>query len=255
MNHLTEKDVSSIKYEIKNGRLTLSGIRTYLIGLFFYSGFTVGLAFFVANANTVGWENLSRNWHILFILEAILFAIHALALLLCRGNNNINQKILMVCIVVFTYKTALDPFLTMTMFFKDRDVYKLYIPIVIFIILAGFIIHILILTKWVKGLKLNRNNEKKTIMQKSVKWSFIFFILVIFTLIIQKGLLGNLELLFGIFIFTVLYIAFLIGVCEFIIATYCVFRFPSFVVNPPSQKKSQYVNPKNERKKKKRKKK
>lgn len=177
MNHLTEKDVSSIKYEIKNGRLTLSGIRTYLIGLFFYSGFTVGLAFLVANANTVGWENLSKNWHVLFIIEAIFFVMHALALLLCWGNNNINQKILIGCIVIFTYKTALDPFLTMSMFFKDRGVYHLYMPLVILIILLGFIIHILVLIKWVKGLKLN--NEKKTIKKKSVKWALVFFIVVI----------------------------------------------------------------------------
>lgn len=138
------------------------------------------------------------------------------------------------------------------MFFKDRGIYNLYMPLVILIIFAGFLIHIFILRKWVKGLK--HNNERKTVRKKSVKWVLLFFIIGICTVIIRNELFRDLELMYGMLIFTVLYIAFLIGVCEFVIAMYCVFRFPSFAVNPPSQKKTQYINPKNQRKKKKRKK-
>lgn len=252
MAQLTENDCINIKYELQKGRLTIPGMRVYLIGILLCSGFIVGVSLSVATANTVGWKSLSSGWHVIYYIEAFLFAINILVLLLCWKVNNVNQKILLGCVVVFTYKTALDPFLAMSMFFKDRDNYNLFMPLVILIIFAGFLIHIFILRKWVKGLK--HNNERKNVRKKSVKWILLFFIIAISAVIIRNGLFRDLELVYGMLIFTVLYIAFLIGVCEFVIALYCVFRFPSFAVNPPPQKKSQYINPKNRRKKKKRKK-
>lgn len=50
------------------------------------------------------------------------------------------------------------------------------------------------------------------------------------TIVIKNGMLGEFDLLFALFIVTVVYLGLLIGVCEFIIAMYCIFKFPSFSV-------------------------
>ncbi len=230
----------------------MSGMRFYLMGIFLYSGFTVGVSFAIANANTVGWDTLSKGWHVIYYIEAVLFALHFLILLLCWANNSFNQKILIFGVVLFTYKTALDPYTTMFMLTKDRGVYNLYAPFIFLIIMFGLVLHILVLTKWIRGLK-EEDNSKKIRKSKARIWIPALFVLVtLTTVIVRNGLLGNLELISGLFIFTFIYIALLIGVCEFIIAAYCIFRFPSFSVNAPPEKKIQYVNKKKKRKKKKR---
>ena len=61
MTKLSEENFSAIKGEITDGRLTMSGMRGYLIGIFLYSGILVGISFAVANANTIGWDTLSAD--------------------------------------------------------------------------------------------------------------------------------------------------------------------------------------------------
>ena len=58
MSKLSEENFAAIKSEIQGGRLTLAGMRGYLMGLLLISGFFVGLSFAVANANTIGWDTL-----------------------------------------------------------------------------------------------------------------------------------------------------------------------------------------------------
>lgn len=248
---IDQESFKDIKDEILNGRLTMSNIRFYIIGILLYSGFMVGLSFAVANANTVGWENLSIGWHKIYYMEAVLFSLHIVILLLCFAKNNLNQKILMVGLVILTYKAALDPFLTMTMFFKDRGVDDIYMPLTLLLLIIGLIIHIIALYKWIRDLKVK--NTKKHLAKrnnsKSLVWISVLFLLVtIVSIVVKNGLLGDYELLFGVFLFFGLYIAFLIGVCEFVIAAYCVLRFPSFSVNPPLVQN--YTNKKRRKKKK-----
>lgn len=54
MGKFSEESFSAIKGELIDGRLTMSGMRGYLIGLFFMSSLFVGVSLAVANANTVG---------------------------------------------------------------------------------------------------------------------------------------------------------------------------------------------------------
>ncbi|MFE5729048.1 hypothetical protein ACFQ57_20240, partial [Heyndrickxia sporothermodurans] len=121
-------------------------MRNHLLILLVVSGFFVGLSFIVANANTIGWDQLSFGWHMLYYIEAILFTIQILIILLCRANNPFNQKVLIVGTVVFLYKMALDPFLMMIMFFKDSGVYESYAFVFYMILIFGFLFHILVLS-------------------------------------------------------------------------------------------------------------
>ncbi|PTY74065.1 hypothetical protein B5V88_16370 [Heyndrickxia sporothermodurans] len=256
MRQLTEKDFIDYKDTILKGRLRISGMRSYLFGLLAFSGIAVGVSYSVANANTIGWNNLSAGWHTIFFIEAVLFAIHALILLLCWANNSFNQKILSLAVVLLTYKTAFDPFLAMSMFFKDRGVFDSYMPFTLLIIGIGLIIHVIVLIKWIKDLspKKERNKDTNSKDKKKTKikvWLPVLLVLVaLSSIIVKNNLLGDFELMYGLFIFTVLYIALLIGVCEFIIAAYCIFRFPSFSVNPPP--KQLYVKGKKRKRKRKR---
>ena len=239
MSRLTEKDFSNIKDEIQNGRLTMSGMRVYLIGLFAYSGFLVGLSFAVANGNMVGWDNLSDNWHVIYYIEAVLLVIHLFIICLCWAKNSLNQRVLSIAMILFTYKTALDQFLTMSMFLKDNQVFDQFIPLLLMIIVSGFILHIVILVKWIKGIskkEFEEKNSKKS--SKSGIWvSGIFLLAVLTGIIIRNDLLGAYDNFFGIFVISVVYLGLLIGACEFIIAAYCVFRYPSFSVKNFKNKK------------------
>lgn len=252
MSQLTENDCIDIKYELQKGRLTIPGMRVYLLGVLLYSGCTVGISLFVATANTVGWESLSNIWHTIYYIETILFAVNILLPLLCWKINNVNQKILAIAVVLFTYKTVLDQYIAILMFSKDRGLYHLYAPLVLIIIAIGFIIQIIVLRNWIKGIK---NKNKLNNKRKRVKKKLLFLIIFLFAIIVgtmfNNDLFVDKEIMFIFVVMSVVHIAMLIGNCEFIIAAYCVFRFPSFSVNPPPQKKSPYVNPKNHRKKKK----
>ncbi|MBL5794250.1 hypothetical protein HV433_17395 [Bacillus sporothermodurans] len=231
--------------------MSMPRMRNHLLILLVVSGFFVGLSFIVANANTIGWDQLSLGWHILYYIEAILFAIQILIILFCRGNNPFNQKVLIVGTVIFLYKMAFDPYLMMFMFFKDRGVYDSYAIVVYIILILGFLLHIFVLLKLINGLKKNNADSfEKTKRSKFRIWLPVLFFLVLLSgLLIKTGLLGDFELMFGVILVTVIYLATLIGVCEFIIAAYCIFRFPSFSVNAPP--KQQYVNKKKRRKRKK----
>ena len=231
MRNLQEESFSAINDEVKNGRLTLSGMRGYLIGLFFLSGILVGVSLFVANASTIGWNTLSTGWHRIYYIEAVLFGFHLLILLLCLGNNGFSQKLLSIGMVLFTYKAALDPFLPVLMFSKDEGNYHLFLPLIIVILISGFVLHIIILIKWIKSLKQNKEKSTKKRGTNFIGVTLVLFPLITLTTIITKnGLLGDYDLLFGTSIMTIIYLGLLIAACEFIIATYCIFRFPSFSV-------------------------
>ncbi|WP_172372753.1 hypothetical protein [Sporosarcina jiandibaonis] len=234
MGKLSEESFSAIKGELIDGRLTMSGMRSYLIGLFFMSALFVGVSLAVANANTVGWHTLSTGWHRIYYAEAVLFGIHLLVLLLCWWNNAFSQKLLSVGMVVFTYKAALDPYLTVLMFSKDEGNYHLYLPITLIILASGLILHIVVLDKWINSLRPKTGNGRKSNVKKDSKHLILFPVILLLTalttLVIKNGILGDYELVFVVFIMTVMYLGLLIGACEFIIAMYCIFRYPSFSV-------------------------
>lgn len=235
MSHLRKTDLSYIKGQIQDGRFTIGFIRIYLTMVLLLSGFLVGLSYAVANANTVGWDTLSSGWHTIYYLEAILFSIHLLMLLFCRANNSLNQKILMVGLVLFTYKAALDPYITISMFLKDSGTYTENIGLIMILISIGVLLHIIAFIFMVKKLKKNIDAllEQPKEPKVTIGIPVLFMLVTLVSIIMNNGYLGDFELMFGILLFSGIYIGMLIGVCEFILASYAVFRFPSFSVNPP----------------------
>ena len=234
MGKLSEESFSAIKGELKDGRLTMSGMRVYLIGLLAFSGIMVGISLAVANANTIGWDTLSTGWHWIYYVEAVLFGFHLLVLLLCWSNNAFSQKLLSIGMVLLTYKAALDPFLMVLMFSKDEGKYHLYLPIILIILVSGLIIHIVVLVKLINSLRPKKGHERKQHVEKDSKFFILIPVILLLTalttLVIKNGILGDYELVFGVFIVTIVYLGLLIGACEFVIAMYCIFRFPSFSI-------------------------
>ena len=230
MNKLSQENFSAIKSEIQDGRLTMSGMRGYLIGIFLASGIFVGISFAVANANTIGWDTLSSGWHMIYYIEAVLFGVHLLLILLCWGKNPFNQKLLSIGVVILTYKAALDPFLMVIMFSKDEGKFDSLLPVILVILVSGLILHITVLVKWINSLK----QKKKKSKEKESKYFFLVPIVVILTtlttIVTKNEMLGDFDLLFGLFIVTVIYLGLLIAAVEFMIAMYCIFRFSSFSV-------------------------
>ena len=233
MGKLSEESFSAIKGELIDGRLTMSGIRSYLVGLFVLSGIVVGVSLAVANANTIGWNTLSPGWHRIYYVEAILFGFHLLLILLW-WNNSFSQKLLSFGMVLLTFKAALDPFLVIVMFSKDEGKYYLYMPLILIILVSGLILHIVVLVKWLNSLKLENKKIEKVNSKKDTKYlmlfPLIFLLTAITTMIIKNGLLGDYELLFILFFVAILYFGLLIAAVEFLIAMYCIFKFPSFWV-------------------------
>lgn len=168
MGKLSEESFSAIKGELIDGRLTMSGMRSYLIGLFFMSSLFVGVSLAVANANTVGWDTLSSGWHWIYYAEGVLFGIHLLLILLCWKNSAFNQKLLSFGIVLFTYKAAVDPYITVLMFSKDRGMYDDYLPFIIVTLIGGVMLHIIVMVKWLNSLKVKikrQENQLRKIKQ------------------------------------------------------------------------------------------
>ncbi len=234
MSKLTEKNFIDIRDEIKNGRLSPASIRGGLGVFMFFSLLAVGIAYMAANASNsvIGWENLSGFWKSVFILEAILFIIQLAIIILIHGKNNWTQIVLTISYVFYTYKMALDPFVAMSMFAKDRGVYEIFAP---FIIILGFLLHLFLVLRSFKGIKKERDkaNEKRG-NQLYVFIPVLFLLVSVTGYIIKNDLLGENDVLAGMGIFTFLFIALLIGAVEFVKAAYCVIRFPSFRVNPPN---------------------
>ncbi len=245
MLQIKKEKFSEIKYEIQHGRLTISGNRMYLLSLFIYSLVLLGITYRVACS--VGINVLPREWKVILYAELSLLILQILLILLCKTKSTFNYKVLSVSRVFYTYKVSLDPFIMIAMFTIDNGTFNSYAPFLLLIVFTGMIVHILVLMNSIKKEKKKLFNKQNTMIWISI----LFLSIVLITVLSRNALFQDINMFLMTIAFTIVFIAMLIGNCEFIIAAYCVFRFPSFAVNPPPQKKSQYVNPKNRRKKKK----
>lgn len=241
-----KRDFFNLKYEILHGRLTISGNRLYLLNLFIYSLVLLGITYRVASS--IGLNLLQKEWKLIFYGEVGLLILQILLVLLCRTKRAFNFKVLSVSRVLYTYKAALGPFIMITMFTIDNGTFNSYAPFLLLIIFIGMIVHILVLINAIK------KKEKKLINRRnSTTWiSILFLSIVLIRVLSRNALFQDINLFLMTIAFTIVYIGILIGNCEFIIATYCIFRYPSFTGNS-NEKKHQYINKKNQRKKKKRK--
>ena len=243
MSQLTEKDFLDIKDEIRNGRLSPGSIRVFLGAFMFFSLIMVGIAYMgVAASNSViGWEKLSIFWQTVFKLQAILFVFQLVLIFLVRGKNNWSQILLTISYVFYTYKMVLDPFVMTLIYTKDQGVYEVYAPLVILIIILGFLFHIFFIIHYFKDLKKGNKNkearENKSNSKLIAFTPFLFLLVGITGYIIRNDLLGDTDILFFLAIDVFLLVAIMIGAVEFVMGAYCVIRFPSFRVNPPSTKK------------------
>ena len=228
MTLLKEQDFRDIKDTILDGRLNQSSILTFLIGILVFTGGAIGIALFVANANTIGWDTLSDTWHFIFYVEAVLFSIHILLILLGFINNHVIHRLLIIMMVLFSYKLVIDPFIAMLMFAKDVDAYETYLPPVISILVIGFLLHFVLVFKKFYDIR-QENNQNQSEKKSKVNWVIIFFFVVLTGLLLNSGVLGANDMTFGLVLFTALLIVMLIGAVEFVVAAYCVIRFPSFL--------------------------
>ncbi|MEI3604946.1 hypothetical protein SPD48_04520 [Pseudogracilibacillus sp. SE30717A] len=178
--------------------------------LCFFSLLAMGIAYMAANASNsvIGWENLSGFWKSVFILEAILFIIQLAIIILIHGKNNWTQIVLTISYVFYTYKMALDPFVAMSMFAKDRGVYEIFAPLIIFIIILGFLLHLFLVWRSFKGIKKERDkaNEKRG-NQLYVFIPVLFLLVSVTGYIIKNDLLGENDVLAGMGIFTFFYLS------------------------------------------------
>src|SRR5690625_762986 len=144
MSKLTQEDFHYIKADLKHGRLAPGTIRYGLCVFLLVSGALVGIAYAVVTAsNTViGWENLSNFWQILFKIEAILFILQLILIICVKGRSNWSQMVLNVSYVIYAYKMALDPFVTLSMFAINDEVYEIYVSMILFVIIIDFFINI-----------------------------------------------------------------------------------------------------------------
>ncbi|MGG0656633.1 hypothetical protein [Rummeliibacillus pycnus] len=205
--------------------------------------------------NTISWEQLTPFFQNVFKIEGVLLILQLLILLFCFLENNFTQKILSVSIVTYAYKMAIDPFVFISYIAMDRGAYenvKFYLAV---ILLIGLILHCIFLYHWIRKIKRGEyalNTSIKSQSNNSNKKFVLFpivFAFVIFSFLLIRNIPGSDNIIYLI-VAIVLLICLAYAVCEFIFVSYCIFRFPSFAVNPP-QKKQQYVNHKNLRKKKK----
>lgn len=261
MNNISEKYFSDFKGLI-NTRFNIKGMRRFIFGTFLVTCFMVGIPLLnIVNSEewkTVGWGEISLFWQLVFYFELVLSFFQILIFLIFWKENNISQKVLSIAIIIYGYKMTIDPFVFISYAAMDRGVYenvKLYL---IAILVLGLLLHLIFLSRWISKLKkgafsLNgHDSTKKSSNSLKILFPIIFAIVGFSFLLIRKIpefenvilIIGSIIILIGIGY----------AVCEFIIVAYCIFRFPSFAVNPPSQKKSQYISPKNQRKRKKRKK-
>lgn len=205
---------------LKNDRFSLSIMKHNIFVLLLVSGFFVGLALIVANANTIGWDNLSIIWRLIFYIEALLFALQIIILFICRRENIFSQRVLILGMILFLYKFSIDPFITISMFLKNDGVFEHYVIYLWGIIFVGIVLQIMILIRMKNNIS-EKSNEKSS---KKVLWIPVLFLLVSLTGMIVKNGIGEFENLFFIFVGTVIYIGVLIGVCEYIEVAKTIFR-------------------------------
>lgn len=233
MTQLTEKDFAYIKSDLQNGRLSMSGMRLFLIGAFVFSLIMVGIALFWA-MHAPFWDSIKP----LFIVEAVLLAIQLLILLSSLTKNNVAQLMLSFSMIIFAYKMVLDPFILLFLMFVGYEVYDVYAPITFILMGLGILLHIYFIVNefiYLKARKKKRKKKKETKIS-FVFVGFIFFIVSITGYAVRNNLFGDFETLFFLVIVFIIYFAVLYGAVDFIIAAYCLVRFPSFRINPPKQK-------------------
>lgn len=238
-----EKDFLYVKEDLENGRISPAIMRAGLISLFFASGLFVGIACMGAFAsNTViGWENLSFFWRMIFILQGVLFLFQLILIFFIDGNSNWSQLTLNVSYVVYWYKFALDPFIMISIFAMDSYVYEEIFPIIAFVIVIGFLFHFYLVKNELKSDKVKKKKRKKANQgRRNYLYKVIppFFLLAILIGYLMKNdLFYESELLFLLGIITLVFFLLMVGTIEFVIGAYCLIRFPSFRVDPPSTNK------------------
>lgn len=197
----------------------------------------IGIAYMgVAAGNSgVGWEKLSTFWQTIFKLQAFLFIFQLILIFLVRGKKNWSQILLNICYVFYTYKMVIDPFIMTLIYAMDQGVYEVYAPLVVIIIMLGFLLHIYLIIRYFKGVKKNKGATKSSGLIAFTP--FLFLLVGITGYIIRHDLLGDTDILFVLGIGVFLLVPIMIGAVEFVMGAYCVIRFPSFRVNPPSPQK------------------
>ncbi len=222
-----------MKEDLKHGRISPDMIRFALCAFMVFSVIMVGIAYSTAAVNDllIGWKNLSIFWKTVFKLEALLFIFQLILITFVKGKSNWSQILLNVSYVIYAYKMAIDPFVMVSMFALDAGEYEVYGPFILLIILLGFILHVYLIRRYFLKMAEEQLGSKQKTKEKNNRSNVFYKLIPIFFLlssmtgyIIRNDLLLDGDLIF------------IIGIVEFVIGAYCVIRFPSFRVNPPTEK-------------------
>lgn len=244
---LTEKDFLDVKEDLKEGRASPVFVKNALLAFGVFSTFMVGISYAVgiSDLGMIGWENLSIFWQTVFLLQACLFSLQIILFFFVKGKRNWTQILMNISLVLYTYKMVLDPFMMVSMFAMDRYVYELFAPIILIIIILGFLLHLYLIRRYFIEIKKEKRKikNKKNTQSRRGKYLLgctpVFFLFASLTgYIIKKNMLGEYELFFVIGVATFVFILIMIASVEFVIAAYCVIRYPSFRVNPPKSRKN-----------------
>src|SRR5690625_701168 len=177
MRKLTQEDFHYIKADLRHGRISPDMIRFGLGAFMLFSCFMVGIAYFtaVASDSLIGWENLTVFWKTLFKLQALLFIVQLILIVFIKRKSNWSQIVLTISYVVFAYKTALDPFVMVSMFAMDAGEYEVYGPMMLLIIKFVFILQIYMIRRYFLNLLEEKRDSKQASKEKKSR-RFLFYV-------------------------------------------------------------------------------
>src|SRR5690625_6221435 len=106
MRKLTQEDFHYIKADLRHGRISPDMIRFGLGAFMLFSSFMVGIAYFtaVASDSLIGWENLTVFWKAHFKLQALLFIVQLILIILDRKSTRLNSSHVAISYAVFCLK-------------------------------------------------------------------------------------------------------------------------------------------------------
>lgn len=222
-----EKLFQPLRNEIKHGRQSMSNMWFFLCSSFLFSLLMVGISFYWAWQSPY-WSQL--QW--LFKVELILFFIHIFVILISLIKHNVTHIVLSISTVFFGYKMIFDPFIFLFLMYVGYEVYHQFALLTYILVGVGIMLHLVLIRKeFVEIYRSKRENKGEVNVKKRLSILSIGFIFVVssFTAYaIQNQIFNHIEVLIFLFAAFAIFYGVLIGLVDYIIATYCIIRFPSF---------------------------
>lgn len=211
--------------EIEHGQQSMSNMWSFLSSSFIFSFLMVGISFYSAWQSPY-WDKLQ----LLFKVEFMLLFIHLFIIFICLIKNNITHVILGISTVFFAYKMLVDPFIFLFLMYVGYEVYDQFALLTYILIVIGILLHLILI--WREFSDVYRPKKKAKVDAKKrlsiLSIGIIFVISSITTYAVRNQLFYHIDVLIFLFATLAIYYGVLIGLVDYIMATYCLIRFPSF---------------------------